>query len=101
MTTLVLERAGRVVAYACLGKGADFDGWWHELGGDDERVAALLLGATARMADTMVLVPPYRQELLRWLGSAVQLVNDGISALCLPLTDAGFAPVFVDGLDSI
>jgi predicted N-acetyltransferase YhbS len=101
MTTLVLERAGSVVAYACLQKGADFAGWWHELGGSDEDVAALLLGATARTRATMVLVPPYRHGLLARLGDAVQLVNDGISALCLPLTDAGIAPVFVDGLDSI
>jgi GNAT superfamily N-acetyltransferase len=41
MTTLVLEREGAPVAYACLGRGVDFPGVVHEWGGDAESVLAL------------------------------------------------------------
>ena len=42
MTTLVIERAGRVVAYACLGRGKDFADVIHEWGGGAADVLALL-----------------------------------------------------------
>ncbi len=42
MSTLVREHAGEVVAYACLGRGADLADAIHEWGGREEDVLALL-----------------------------------------------------------
>jgi GNAT superfamily N-acetyltransferase len=98
METMVLEEDGRVRAYACFGKGQDFRGWWHEMGGEDADVRRLLSGAMAYLEqDTAtVLVPPYRTDLVA--GSCISPVA---CALGLPLTIAGRSPCFVDGLDSI
>lgn len=65
LTTLVLERHSEVVAYACAGKGADLQGHWHELGGDDEDLAELLPAAMhiAGQTEAALLLPPYRQHL--------------------------------------
>jgi GNAT superfamily N-acetyltransferase len=101
MTTLVLERDGRAVAYACHGKGSDFRGWWHELGGDDGDVLLLLSGAMAALGLDVAsaLLPPYRGELCREL--PVLLRRSTNAALVLPLTARGEADLFVDGLDSV
>ncbi len=98
METMVLQESGTLRAYACLGKGQDFGGWWHELGGEDTDVRRLLAGAMALLdRDTAtVLVPPYRAELV----AGTQL-PPAACALGLPLTAAGRGPFFVDGLDSI
>jgi hypothetical protein len=98
METMVLDAAGSLRAYACLGKGQDFGDWWHELGGEDADVRRLLSGAMAYLGrDTAtVLVPPYRTELVA--GAQIPAVA---CALGLSLTRAGHRPFFVDGLDSI
>ncbi|MHC4512489.1 MAG: GNAT family N-acetyltransferase [Planctomycetota bacterium] len=98
METMVLCEAGSLQAYACLGKGQDFGGWWHELGGEDADIRRLLAGAMAHLGgDTAtVLVPPYRTELV-----AGTQVPPAACALGLPLTMAGRGQFFVDGLDSI
>jgi len=98
METWVLDEAGGLQAYACLGKGQDFGGWWHELGGEDADVRRLLSGAMAHLGrDTAtVMVPPYRTELV-----AGTQIPPAACALGLPLTMAGHGPFFVDGLDSI
>jgi GNAT superfamily N-acetyltransferase len=103
MTTVVLERGGEVVAYACQGKGLDFDGWWHEVGGSDGDVAELITGAMGLLGQerATLMLPEYRGDLVAKLGPSVAEVREGVSALCLPLTDRGRAPLFVDGLDSI
>ncbi|MCC6672546.1 MAG: GNAT family N-acetyltransferase [Planctomycetes bacterium] len=103
MQIVCLERAGTVAAYACLGKGADFPGWWHEVGGTDRDVHALLLGATAALglACAGVLVPPYRPDLLAALRAQGAPVHPAPGALRLALSERGASEFFVDGLDSV
>ena len=98
METMVLHEAGTLRAYACLGKGQDFGGWWHELGGCDTDVRRLLSAAMALLGrDTAtVLVPPYRGELV-----AGAQPPPAACALALPWTAPGRDRFFVDGLDSI
>lgn len=102
-TTMVLERHGTITAYACCGKGLDFDGWWHELGGDDDEVATLVHESAAKLGQsrTTVMLPPYRSRLLEHLDPWIEAARCGASALHLPLTDRGRTAFFVDGLDSI
>lgn len=102
MTTLVREREGALVAYACCGKGADLAGHWHEFGGSDIEVASLLTAALhlAEQREAMVLVPPYRPALRDLLGPAVveACTVDG------PMVRSFGAPLgecWVDGLDSV
>ena len=99
----VSERDGEVVAYACHGKGLDFDGWWHEFGGTDADVAAMLPVAMHRIQQqsATILVPPYRHALLDRLTGQSTRVEEGIVALCKPLTELGRCEFFVDGLDSV
>ena len=98
MTTMVLAAEEEVLAYACLGKGADFLGWWHELGGDDANVEPLLHGAMQHLGLTTstVLMPSYRDDLL-----PVTTGRRGACALRLTFTETGGGDFFVDGLDSI
>jgi predicted N-acetyltransferase YhbS len=103
MQTFVRVRDGAVVAYACCGKGADLQGWWHELGGSDAEVAALLPAAMAAMeqVETQVIVPPYRQELQHRLGRACRGTFTLAGPMLCALTAAGAQRCFVDGLDSV
>ncbi|MFK7738712.1 MAG: GNAT family N-acetyltransferase [Planctomycetota bacterium] len=73
MHTVVLERGGAIVAYACTGKGADLQGHWHEVGGTDEDLALLLPHAmhVADLVDSALLLPPYRPTLEERLGAHV------------------------------
>lgn len=100
--TLIRERNGRIVAYACCGKGADLHDTWHEVGGDDAEVARLLQAGLHVLGQThaAVLQPPYRTRLAALLGaSLVELVPiPGPMAYSY----RGEPPVlFVDGLDSV
>ncbi len=102
MAVVVRERGGSIVAYACCGKGADLHGTWHEVGGDDEQVASLLLAAMhlCEQTETAVLLPPYRPQLVEALGAAV------VDARTVPgpMVRSFRAPLpasFVDGLDSV
>jgi hypothetical protein len=65
MSTFVLEDGGRIRAYACCGKGADLQGVWHEVGGDDGDIAILLPAALALLEQrtALFLLPPYRPAL--------------------------------------
>lgn len=102
LTTLVLERDGAVVAYACTGKGADLHGHWHELGGSDDDVAELLPAAmhAIEAIEAAVLVPPYRRHLGTLLGRAVTgeatIPGPMVRSLGAPLTQ-----LWIDGLDSV
>ena len=82
MRTVVREREGRVVAYACYGRGADLQNSIHEWGGDVEDVLALvraLLDHHCDVADpdqpVFLIAPPQAVDLsycLLTLGVASQ-----------------------------
>lgn len=103
LSTFVLERDGAVVAYACTGKGADLQGWWHEVGGADEDVASLLPRAMALAGhpQAMALVPPYRSDLPRRLGGFAQETATIAGPMVCALVDRPVPGWFVDGLDSV
>jgi len=102
MTTVVLERDGAVVAYACTGKGADLHGYWHELGGSDEDLATLIPAAMHEtgQVEAALLLPPYRP------GLADQLAPQTIESIAVPgpmirpASDPN-EPCWIDGLDSV
>jgi len=102
MTTVVRERAGAAVAYACCGKGADLQGHWHELGGDDAELATLLPAALhlAGQTEAVLLLPPYRPELPRLLGRSVV----GTAEVAGPMVRSfrrALGACWIDGLDSV
>jgi len=102
LLTLVLEDRGAIQAYACCGKGADLQGFWHEVGGTDEPIAHLLAAALhlADQTQAMFLLPPYRPNLDPLLGHSVlerlQVAGPMVRSTAEPLP-----PGFVDGLDSV
>jgi GNAT superfamily N-acetyltransferase len=102
MTTLVLERGGAIVAYACCGKGADLQGHWHELGGDDDALAVLLPAALHECNQTtaMLLLPPYRPDLPARLGRHV-VDETTVPGPMLRTTGASIGAFWIDGLDSV
>lgn len=112
MTTVVLERDGAPVAYACTGKGADLQGHWHELGGSDDDLA-LLLPAALHLCDQVeaaLLLPPYRPRLAELLAAMVVARARVPGPMVLAATagaSAGAAIVvsgrscWIDGLDSV
>ncbi len=102
MTTLVLEREGVVVAYACCGKGSDLQGHWHEVGGRDEHVAELLPAAmhVVDQIEAFLLLPPYRPQLRGLLQRNVA----GEFAMPGPMAHSPRGPlpsIWIDGLDSV
>lgn len=102
MTTVVLERAGEVRAYACTGKGADLQGHWHEFGGTDRDVAALLPAAmhVVEQIEAVLLLPPYRDELRELLGE--QVVGEAqVPGPMVRSTDGAAVASWIDGLDSV
>lgn len=103
LQTVVLERDDEVVAYACTGKGADLQGWWHELGGSDADVAALLPRALclAEQSQAIALVPPYRLALPRLLGDCRLETATVAGPMVCRLSDRSVPSLFVDGLDSV
>ncbi len=103
LQTVVLERSGEVVAYACTGKGADLQGWWHEVGGADADVAAMLPRALALAghSQAIALVPPYRLALPRLLGDCRLETATVAGPMVCSLSDRAVPMLFVDGLDSV
>ncbi len=103
MTACVLERDGEVVAYACSGKGADLQGWWHECGGSDQEVARLLPAAArlTRQPNAFVLCPPYRTALPGLLEPWLLEAGDVAGPMVRQLGDAAVQASYVDGLDSV
>ena len=102
MTTVVAERDGAPVAYACTGKGADLQGHWHDLGGDDEDLATLLPAAMHLTGQTeaALLLPPYRADLARLLSDHVV----GTAPVPGPMRWGRTprpGPCWIDGLDSV
>jgi GNAT superfamily N-acetyltransferase len=102
LLTLVLEDQGTIQAYACCGKGADLQGFWHEVGGTDAAVAHLLAAALhlADQTQAMFLLPPYRPQLGRLLGPAV-IEHLQVAGPMVRSTAAPLPPAFLDGLDSV
>ncbi len=48
-----------------------------------------------------VLVPPYRPGLLEALRPSIESFQEGVIALCKPLSNGPDCEFFIDGLDSI
>lgn len=103
MWTFVRERGAAITAYACCGKGADLQGFWHEIGGDDDEIADLLMAGMHELQQTeaMLLPPPYRPGLLPALGGrVVELATvPGPMVLATGTVDPG--RYWIDGLDSV
>jgi GNAT superfamily N-acetyltransferase len=102
MTTVVLEEAGAITAYACCGKGADLQGWWHEVGGSDDALARLLPAAlhAAEQIEAFLLLPPYRPGLAERLRPATLDVVEVPGPMQRPAA-GGPIPLWIDGLDSV
>ena len=102
LSTVVRERDGAIVAYACCGKGADLQGHWHEVGGTDAEVAALLPAAMrlCEQREAALLLPPYRTSLAGGLGRAViarfEVPGPMVRSFRAPLPGC-----WIDGLDSV
>jgi GNAT superfamily N-acetyltransferase len=103
LTTTVLCPGERILAYACCGKGADLQGWWHECGGSDTDVARLLAGSMHLLGQTEapLIVPPYRQGLADGLGASAQDEFTVAGPMQLQLSASAAQRTFVDGLDSV
>ena len=101
--TFVLERAHGIAAYAVCGKGADLQGWWHEVGGADADVVELLQGAMHLLdvPEAVMLLPPYRTGLAATLGGAACETFAVDGPMRLAHTPRGAMRLFVDGLDSV
>lgn len=102
MQTVVRERHGAIVAYACCGKGADLQGHWHELGGADEELATLLPAAmhVLGQAEAVLLLPPYRPGLPGRLGRSV-VAEGRLPGPMVRSTDGPAPTCWIDGLDSV
>jgi len=102
MWTCVLEEDGQVQSYACLGKGADLQNWWHEFGGRDEHVAALLPAASRLVGrpSSSVLWPHYRNPLPELLGAATAAVAPTPGPM-INLLQGDLPAFWIDGLDSV
>jgi GNAT superfamily N-acetyltransferase len=103
LATVVLERDGRPVAYACCGKGADLQGHWHELGGTDEDLAVLLPAALHLLEQTeaAVLLPPYRPDLAELLGPHVVGTTELQGPMRHLAPGVELPACWIDGLDSV
>lgn len=64
LQTWVLERDAQSRAYACVGKGMDYENVAHETGGDDDALGELLCALPIRFA----VLPRERQALARRYG---------------------------------
>lgn len=102
MTTVVRERGGVVLAYASCGKGADLQGHWHEVGGSDTEVAALLPAAMhlCEQIEAVLLLPPYRATLQERLDRAV-VATFAVPGPMVRSFRTDLPACWVDGLDSV
>ena len=101
MTTLVVERGGGVVAYACRGRGADLGNVVHEWGGDDDDVLALVRAHIERSSSPgaagdasgqlFCMVPPAETELAYRLATLGAPSNTGMLGMGKILDPAGAA----------
>ena len=97
----VLEAANRVVAYACIGKGLDFENVIHECGGSPEDLARLLPSiCRVQQKELYVMIPPSRPELLQALAPWSSGASFG--HLGLAISKRQLPPEFyLEGLDSV
>ncbi len=87
----VSRRGGRAVAYAVVGRGADFPDHVHEWGGSDEDAARLIGGVAGlhRGRSLTVLVPAFREAVasrLARLGGAREVHPLGLAKCLRPGT---------------
>ena len=79
MRTLVLRRASEVVAYACVGRGADFAGTLHEWAGTPDNVLALARCFLSEEPERLCLIsPPGCAGLRAALGARGVTPMDGV-----------------------
>ncbi len=82
-----LVEAGRVVAYACCGKGEDFPDYVAEWGGAPDRVLAVMARAAADGLASRALIPAGREEILERAvcqGCGFAAVPSGLWAVLRP-----------------
>ncbi len=101
--TYVLDRHRQAVAYACLTTPPAGPPRWIEFGGSDEDVNVLVRGATEALdlIGARVVVPPYRDALVRLLAPATEAVDRQPVGLRCALTAEGRAETFLDPLDAL
>lgn len=100
MATLVLQRERDIVAYACMGRGADFPNTIHEWGGAVEDVLAIA-GEHARRAlraghegQMALIAPPSATQLRERLSALGAQVQDGVLGMAKVIDAQGLAELF-------
>ena len=100
MLTLVLQRDRDVVAYACLGRGADFPNTVHEWGGDQNDVV-LLLAEHARRAQAAghdgalaLIAPPSATILRERMTSLGAEIVEGVLAMAKVIDGEALSELF-------
>ena len=100
MTTLVLQRERDIVAYACLGRGADFANTVHEWGGAQDDVLALA-AEHARRAQRegyegliALIAPPAATRLRERMISLGAEVAEGVLAVAKLLDNEALGELF-------
>jgi hypothetical protein len=101
MSTLVLQRERDVVAYACLGRGADFTDTVHEWGGAQDDVVALAAEHARRQqrlrtepSSIAMIAPPGARRLRERLVALGAEVRDGVLAMAKVLDQDGLVELF-------
>jgi GNAT superfamily N-acetyltransferase len=100
MSCLVLLREHCVVAYACLGRGADFANTIHEWGGACEDVLALAAEHARRAlcrgacSDLAMILPPGAKRLRERLAELGAGVHDGVLGMAKVIDMDALAGVF-------
>ncbi len=121
-TYVYIGPSGKTEAYACLGKGEDFNGWIHETGGDPVAVETLLGGIIKKLGKPAYLVlSPQEEKLGRSLMEKGFPCREGALGLCRVLNEEAirifayhlgplamrykgkepFLPFHLGGLDSV
>ncbi|MCR9244295.1 MAG: GNAT family N-acetyltransferase [bacterium] len=103
LVTLVAERDGTVVAYACCGKGADLTNHWHEVGGEDRDIATVIQRGLHHcdQIEAAFLLPPNRPALTDALGRSIIGEFETLGPMASSRQGEVLPPCWIDGLDSV